>query len=577
MTAMLWGHASAPGRLQRAWSQWCFGDWAALLQETAEAPDPHPADAGERWLLNAAAAFQLGLGDQAQASLERALADGCPRGLALQVLASGAHHSLAVAHELLGHDSQATAQLEQAMALSPTGGDHHLLARGRRASLTHAPLAPNACAPQVHTLATIPLGEGWAGNTVNTVIFRHHGVLTWQGRQYTAFYVDAQTLRVVQRSLQGDSEGAIHTHDLPGDYNLKDAHNSISLGIDRLGHLHLSYDHHGTHLRYRRTTQPHDIAHWTDELPMTGANEDKVTYPTFIVPRGEHPLTLLYRDGHHNKGTARLKTYDESSQSWRDHPSAVLSGAEQRPWTSNAYWNHPAIGADGSLHLSFVWRTGTLGEQQLVNNINMGYAWSPDNGLNWFTPLGQPYRPPITPTTAETIWPSPPGHNLINQTSMALDSDGRPHVVFYANDDNGILQYQHLWFDGRRWQHECFSARTTPFALRGGGTLQIPISRPDILIDRQDRVYALLRADFTDQRLALVRLTGPQDTHRRGPSAPTPIYPDPVGYAEPVIDRTRWAQDNVLTVLVQRNEQPDGDRSQLDLQSPAWLIDIEIA
>lgn len=576
MTGKLWGHTDRPGDLQWAWSQWCFGDWNSLLQAPIEAPVHHAAEAGERWLLHAAAAFQVGQVSEAQASLERALAHGCDRALAMQVLASGAHQSLAVAHELLGHGSEATAQLERAMALSPTGGDPRLLARGRQAALQGPQPTANAAAIQVQTLATIPLGEGWAGNTVNTVIFRHHGVLTWQGRQYTAFYVDDQTLRVVQRQLQNEGKDSLSTHDISGQYNLRDAHNSISLGIDRLGHLHLSYDHHGTQLRYRRSVQPHDIAHWTDELPMTGVNESKVTYPTFILPRAEHPLTLLYRDGQHNKGTARLKTYDEATLTWSDHPSPVLSGAEQRPWTSNAYWNHPAIGADGSLHLSFVWRTGTLGEEQLVNNINMGYAWSPDNGLHWFTPKGQPYQPPITPTTAETIWPSPPGHNLINQTSMALDSAGRPHVVFYANDDNGILQYQHLWFDGRRWQHECFSDRTAPFALRGGGTLQIPISRPNILIDRDDRVYALLRADFTDQRLAVARLTGPRDTHRRPLSAPVPLWSEPVGFAEPVIDRTRWTQDNVLTVLVQRNEQPDGDREHTRLQAPAWLIDLRL-
>lgn len=56
----------------------------------------------------------------------------------------------------------------------------------------------------------------------------------------------------------------------------------------------------------------------TDEMPMTGKAEDRVTYPTFILPHHGFPLTLLYRDGVHNKGNARLKTYDEGTQSWTD-------------------------------------------------------------------------------------------------------------------------------------------------------------------------------------------------------------------------------------------------------------------
>jgi hypothetical protein len=283
---------------------------------------------------------------------------------------------------------------------------------------------------QPKQVAEFNLGEAWAGNTVNTVIFRHHGIFTHQGHQFTSFYVDEKTLRFVCRRLSDDQ---ITQYDLAGEYNPKDAHNSISMGVDRQGYLHVCFDQHATKLRYRRSLQPMSIDGWTDDLPMTGQHEDKVTYPTFILPRAGFPLTLLYRDGTHNKGSARLKYYNEKSQSWHDKGTPILSGAEQKPWTSNAYWNHPSIGTDGSLHLSFVWRTGVLGDEQLVNNINIGYAWSPDNGHHWYTLQGQPYQVPITPTTAETIWPVPPGSNLINQCSMALDRFNRPHIVFYAN------------------------------------------------------------------------------------------------------------------------------------------------
>lgn len=70
----------------------------------------------------------------------------------------------------------------------------------------------------------------------------------------------------MQRQLKNND---LHTHDIKGQFNLKDAHNSISLGMDRDGCLHISYDHHATRLRYRRSLNAHDIKSWTDELPMT--------------------------------------------------------------------------------------------------------------------------------------------------------------------------------------------------------------------------------------------------------------------------------------------------------------------
>ncbi|MFD2113973.1 BNR repeat-containing protein [Thiorhodococcus fuscus] len=462
------------------------------------------------------------------------------------------------------------ATLRRSLIISTGQGNHS----GRRfAPWVHTSTGQSQPKPRftVQVYARRSLGNAWAGNTINTVIFRHHGILTDGKTQYTAFYVDTHTLRLVQRDLATDS---LTTHDLRGEYNLRDAHNSVSLGQDRQGHLHISYDHHATQLRYRRSIKPGDITAWSDELPMTGSHEEKVTYPTFILPHHEFPLTFLYRDGRHNKGTARLKTYDEATEIWANHPQAILSGAEQKPWTSNAYWNHPAVGADGLLHLSFVWRTHPLGEEQRINNINIGYACSHDNGLTWQTSHRRPYRLPITQVNAETIHPVSPGSNLINQTSMALDSHNWSHIVFYADDPVGVPQYQHLWFDGRVWHHQFVSKRTQGFSLQGGGTLQIPISRPEIVIDRHDNAYIITRGDHTQNRLAATLLPAPNYIYQ--PHNIQILADEDIGFAEPIIDRERWQKENMLTLLVQYNEQPNHDTGHRAVQYPISLIDIQL-
>ncbi len=435
-------------------------------------------------------------------------------------------------------------------------------------------LQPQQKAIAIKLKSQINLGQAWAANTVNTVVFRHHAILTSGRQQFTAFYVDEQTLRMVQRDL--DTEH-ITTHDIAGQYNLRDAHNSISLGLDRDGHLHICYDHHATQLRYRRSTKSHSISAWSVELPMTGVHEERVTYPTFILPHHGYPLTLLYRDGTHNKGSARLKTFDEDTQTWADHLSAILSGSEQKPWTSNAYWNHPAVGKDGTLHLSFVWRIEGMGEEDMVNNVNIGYAASPDNGLTWHTTHGHPYKLPITQVNAETIWPVAPGSNLINQCSMAVDSANRPHIAFYANDAAGIPQYQHVWFDGKTWQQHCTSQRTAAFDLAGGGTLQIPISRPVLLLDKADNAYIIYRGDLSQNHLVATVLKAPAYSYQPNLSEQTQIlWPHDLGYAEPIIDRTRWDQNNTLTPLLQPNAQPDGDKHHQVQQEVVCLADFQI-
>lgn len=413
------------------------------------------------------------------------------------------------------------------------------------------------------------LGDAWAGNTVNTVIFRHHGIFTWNHFQYTTFYVNDTTLRVVQRDLRDNS---IVTSDIKGTYNLKDAHNSISLGIDRLGHIHMSYDHHGTKLRYRRSTLPENISTWSDELPMTGKNEEKVTYPTFILPTNSEPLLILYRDGNWKQGNAYIKSYDEASAQWSDYEKPILSGADQKPWTSNAYWNHPVTGKDGTLHISYVWRTDYFSEKKLVSNINIGYARSYDRGQSWVTSHGHPYTLPITQVNSETIWPIAPGSNLINQTSMALDSKNHPHIVFYADDENGVPQYQHVWFDGKKWRQSYASKRTEPFVLSGGGTLQIPISRPDIVIDEYDNVFMLHRGKETQERMAATFLPAPHYGYMTENTLI--LHDESVGYAEPIIDRIRWDKENVLSLLLQYNEQPNGDLSHQNSLSKVTILDV---
>lgn len=560
-----------PYLLENARTQWQFGDWKALTQ-LAEQPIEHHPDRATLALLAAAGFMQLGDMYQAKHFLSQCESWGQSRHLISQIMISGVHNSLGRTSELCGQQSRARQHFEMSVATGMPSINAILLGRARhgiqkeqldtldipikileRNQLRLFAAAPSpSTTPRFQLKKRIDLGDAWAGNTINTVIFRHHGIMTVGEHQYTAFYVDRNTMRLVRRFLSDDS---LQVHDIAGEYNLKDAHNSISLGMDREGRLHISYDHHATQLKYRRSKKSHDISEWTDELPMTGQNEERVTYPTFILPRQGFPLTLLYRNGTHDCGTAFIKTYDEANQIWQDHPKPILSGADQKPWTANGYWNNPVVGEDGSLHLSFVWRTHTLGEEKRVNNINVGYAKSFDNGLTWWTSNNQSYRLPITPTNAETIWPVSPGSNLINQCSMALDSHQRPHIVFYSNHPiNLIPTFQHLWHNGVEWRHQYLAQSTETFNLQGDGTLQIPISRPSIILDKEDNAHIIYRVLGQENGFFIESLKAPNYYQIN-----VQILEEKVGFSEPIIDHERWTNDRKLTILQQYNHQPNND------------------
>lgn len=418
-------------------------------------------------------------------------------------------------------------------------------------------------------ISSTHLGMGWAGNTINTAIFRGQGLFSMGGDQFGAFYVNKNKIRVFKRNL---ISGGVEFFDLCGDYNICDAHNSISLGVDRSGFLHICYDQHASKLRYRRSILPGAISDWTDELEMTSRSEECMTYPYFVLPKNGSPLRLLYRDGGPERGQAKLKTFDEMACKWEDFSCSILNGVGQKPWTCNGYWNTPVQDDSGSVHLGFVWRTYSLGTDALINNVNVCYAKLPAQELYWLTAAGVKCKLPITPVNCEVAFPSPPGGNLINQSGMAIDSSGFPHIVYYSNDSGAIPQYQYLYYDGKAWCHHFISARSEKFLLAGKGTLRIPMSRPEIVVSRKGGVYCVFRADISFGRLAVAKLMPPRFEINLDDIFYITDYE--VGYSEPVIDRERWLKDEILSIFVQRSDQPNNEGVAEDLVSDVSVVDI---
>lgn len=393
----------------------------------------------------------------------------------------------------------------------------------------------DSCSPAA-PVRDVPIGPGWAKNSVNAVIFRTHSVTTFEETQYASYY-DGNSSVIVARRQLGSMDWEVHNTGLRG--NTRDAHNAICIGVDGEGFLHLSWDHHSHPLKYRRSVAP-GVFKFSEPLPMTGEAETGVTYPEFY----NHPdggFVFMYRHGASGQGNTMLNRYEVSTKKWTAVQHPLIDGEGQR----NAYTNQLAIDGRGRWHLSWTWR----GTHDVATNHNILYATSPDDGKSWFKSTGEKYALPITYATAEIVAEVPPGSELINQCSMSVDSRGNPMIASYwRTAESDIPQYHLTWFDGEEWHISQVSRRTTAFRLGGGGTRRIPISRPQVAVAEDDRVFMIFRDEERGSRISVAI--------SEDPLRETWSYIDltevSVGMWEPTYDTELWRRDNRLHLFKQR-------------------------
>lgn len=415
-------------------------------------------------------------------------------------------------------------------------------------------MAAFAAEPTLHANLS-KIAPGYSATSVNTAVFRANSVVSHGKWQYVAYY-NPEGYVTIARRRHGSHKWEIKRSQHKG--NVKDAHNVISIGIDGKGVLHASFDHHGHPLRYCRSVRPGSIELGPLE-PMTGINENNVTYPEFYtLPSGD--MLFVFRSGHSGGGDMVINRYDTKKGSWSRVHDVLLDGEGQR----NAYWQL-CLGDDGALHLSWVWRETWMVE----TNHDLCYAKSLDNGLTWQRSDGTPYTLPITMKTAEIAWHIPQKSELINQTSMAANADGRPVIATYWREQgDSVPQFRIVEHDGIRWKMQQVGNRTTPFSLAGGGTKMIPISRPRIALDGND-IYYIFRDSERGSRVTVAFCPGGSDKWTFND-----LTLFSVGAWEPSFDTTLWRDNHRLSIYVQNSGQGDGERTTATAPQPVYVLDV---
>ena len=404
-----------------------------------------------------------------------------------------------------------------------------------------------AAVPRTH-VSTV--GTGWASSSVNAVIFRTNSVVTHGRVQYTAYYDDSARVVLARRRV-GSDRWTVRTTAYTND--VTDAHNAIVIAVDGSGVLHVAWAEHNRALHYARAIRAGSLELGPSQA-MTGQHESRVTYPQFHALRNGD-LLFMYRDGQSGRGDVMLNRWSVKRRAWSADAHPLISGDGVR----NAYVNLLAIDARGGWHLSWCWRESP----DVASNHDVLYAFSPDEGKTWRTSLKRAYTLPITAGTAEVAWAVPQGHELINQTTMAVDAGRHPLIATYWRaDSSDIPQFRLVWHDGVEWHASQVSARTQPFRLSGGGTKRIPVSRPLVLAGAGTTVYVVFRDEERGAGISVATATNAMHSNWRIQR----LLDAPVGQWEPTHDPVAWEQRHRLALFVQRVGQ--GDAESLEVLPP---------
>jgi hypothetical protein len=316
---------------------------------------------------------------------------------------------------------------------------------------------------------TIKIDSVWAGHPVGFCLY------TYRNRQYIAYYNAERRTVVGQRNL---NENEFQLHVLPATSRETaggtstvvgwDSHNFVTLGIDKEGFIHLSGNVHVHPLTYFRSTKPNDISTLEQIFKMVGTEEQRTTYPHFMLTK-EGELLYHYRDGGSGNGNEIYNSYNCETKTWKRLLDTPLTDGQG---LMNAYQTQPTIMKDGWYHMYWVWRD----TPDCSTNHDLSYMKSPDL-KNWFDAFGKPIQLPATLEKKSLIVdPIPVEGGIINLAAkMVLDKKNDPVFVYHKFDENGNTQFYSAQIQNKKWIYKQITNWDYRWFFSGNGSINSEI------------------------------------------------------------------------------------------------------
>ena len=315
----------------------------------------------------------------------------------------------------------------------------------------------------------ITIDKVWAGHPVG------FSLLTHQNRQYIAYYNSNRNMVVGQRNL---SDPKFELTIMPATSRETsggtstvlgwDSHNSVTLGIDPDGYLHLAGNMHVHPITYFRSTKPNDISSLRQEMSMLGTNENRCTYPHFMNTR-EGELIFHYRDGASGSGNEIYNLFNSKTLKWQRLLDTPLTDGQG---LMNAYQTQPTLMEDNWYHVYWVWRD----TPDCSTNHDLSYIKSPDL-KNWFNAFGEPVKLPVTLDNKSVIVdPIPVKGGIINlAASLCFDKEGKPLFAYHKYDASGNLQFYTACLSGKKWEIKQLTDWNYRWEFSGNGSINTEV------------------------------------------------------------------------------------------------------
>lgn len=324
----------------------------------------------------------------------------------------------------------------------------------------------------------------WAGQPVGFCLYTHGD------RQYIAYYNVNRNMVVGQRNLDQEK---FELHIMPPTTRKEaggtstvlgwDSHNSVTIGIDKEGYVHLSGNMHGNPITYFKSTEPNDITSLKQEMVMVGPNEKRCTYPHFMLTK-EGELLFHYRDGGSGNGNEIYNIYSTETKKWSRMLDVPLTDGQG---LMNAYQTQPNVMKDGWYHVYWVWRD----TPDCSTNHDLSYMKSPDL-KKWYNAFGEPLELPATLDKRLVIVdPIPVKGGIINLAAkLCLDEENKPIFAYHKYDSVGNLQFYTAQIEGSAWIYKQVTNWDYRWEFSGNGSINSEV-RIKGFNKRQDGKYEI--------------------------------------------------------------------------------------
>jgi hypothetical protein len=233
-----------------------------------------------------------------------------------------------------------------------------------------------------------------------------------------------------------------------------DNHGGPAMTVDAEGYLHVIYYSHHHPFRYRKSVRPNDSSAWT-EYSEFGVD---LTYPS-LVCAADGTLIMTARRSFKEKPWELEMWTKAPGADWTRQRSILRS----RHLVYTQFTGSLAWGPDHkTLHLAArIYEVP--GEDPMVSITTVGYLASDDGGVTWRKANGEAVALPATPETFDSLSGGRTSHGQsLHVGSMAVDADGRPHLVYGVKTENQSQSYWATPDEEGQWSHRHLNPELPP-------------------------------------------------------------------------------------------------------------------